>query len=344
MMDELISIIVPIYLGEKWLSRCIETIRKQTYTNLEIVLVDDGSPDRSGAISDEYALVDSRIKVVHKENGGLSDARNAGIDASSGQYIMFVDEDDMIHPQMVELMYQTMTYTGSDIVVCRFDSVPDKDISVYPKITKVENPACFEGHDVMNQLEFRNLLTVVAWNKLYRRHIYNHYRYIKGRVHDDESAIHYFLHECKKIAYMNEVLYYYVQREGSITSKRKWSYYSDGWIAYEERLKFLEDKGYTEMTLWTKEQMLRYASNYYRNIYRVPEAKHIAKQMRTVFRQILADTNVKKILTKQQISRYRYFNINPKLFELSVTWSILKDNIIEKLKKPIRALRSQSRK
>lgn len=340
-MEELISIIVPIYMGEKWLARCIESIRNQTYNNLEIILVDDGSPDRCGAISDEYAQTDHRIRVVHKENGGLSDARNAGIKASYGQYIMFVDEDDMIHPQMVELLYQTMTDTESDIVVCNFVPVPDEDITVYPQITKMESPECFTGQDIMNQLQFRNLLTVVAWNKLYKRSIYQDHQYIKGRVHDDESAIHYFLHACKKIAYISEVLYFYVQREGSITSKRKWTYYSDGWLAYEERLKFLEEKGYTDITVWTKEQMLRYVCNYYPIICKVPEAKEVALRMRETFPQLYADRKLKRILSKQELKRYRYFIICPKLYYVCIATNQILTTGIEMCKKPIRAVKKR---
>ena len=111
-----ISVIVPVYKAEAYLHRCVESIRNQTFYDLEIILVDDGSPDNCGAICDEYAKIDSRIKVIHKENGGASTARNWGLEIATGEYIGFVDSDDYIHPQMYQLLYYYMKKDGSDIV------------------------------------------------------------------------------------------------------------------------------------------------------------------------------------------------------------------------------------
>ena len=118
--EPLISIIVPIYKVEDYLDRCIQSILNQSYKNIEIILVDDGSPDRCGSICDAYALTDSRVKVIHKENGGLSDARNAGLEVVNGSLIGFVDSDDLIHPRMYELMLNALTSTHSDISICYY--------------------------------------------------------------------------------------------------------------------------------------------------------------------------------------------------------------------------------
>lgn len=317
-MEEMISVIVPIYMGEQWLARCIEAIRKQSFQNIEIILVNDGSPDGSGKICDEFAAIDSRIKVVNKENGGLSDARNAGLAAATGACIMFVDEDDYIHPDMAAILYQTMEKTGADIVVCDFVPVPDTEIFEYPAITQLSEPVCFEGEEIMNQLYYRNLLTVVTWNKLYRKEVFAKHGYIKGRVHDDESAIHFILHACQKTAYIKEKLYYYVQREGSITSNRKWNYYSDGWQAYEERLAFLEENGYPQMASFTKEHMLHCVVTDYKILQRNPEAKKTAAHMRAVFKELMADEEVLKRIPAKVRRRYRCFAIHPVLFQVCV--------------------------
>ena len=314
MTDEKVSIIVPVYMGAQWLPRCIDSIVGQTNKNLEIILVDDGSPDNSGDICEKYATNDSRIKVVHKDNGGLSDARNAGINEANGNYIMFVDEDDYIHPQMVDIMLQTMLHTEADIVVCDFQAVPDNKEVDYQNIVPREQRICFEGQEIMNQLYYRNLLTVVAWNKMYKKSVFLQHRYIKGRVHDDESAIHYFLHDCQKIVYINQKLYYYVQREGSITSKRKWNYYSDAWQAYTERLIFLEKHGYEKMAYWTKEQMLNYAVKNYKEIRGDDNAKKALKEIKLFFNVILNSSEVQNNLSFDLKRKYRCFAINPILY------------------------------
>jgi len=311
MAEEMISVIVPVYMGERWLPRCIDSIRNQSFSNLEIILVNDGSPDNSGKICEEYASVDDRIKVVHKENGGLSDARNTGIASSSGQYIMFVDEDDYIHPDMAHILFRTMQETNADIVLCDFMPVPDEAKIDYPAIMQVEEPICFEGREVMNQLHYRNLQTVVAWNKLYKRAVFDEHGYIKGRVHDDESAIHYILHACKRTAYIKEKLYYYVQREGSITSKRNWLYYSDTWLALEERLAFLKENEYEEMASFTKGHMLHYAVTNYRNIKGSTQAKAIAREMRKVFKELFTHDDVRQRLSSKVMRKYRCFATHP---------------------------------
>ena len=129
-MEELISIIVPIYKTEKYLDRCIKSIINQTYKNLEVILVDDGSPDRCGVICDKWAQKDKRIKVIHKENGGVSDSRNAGLDIANGEYIGFVDSDDYIHKDFIKILYNLCKENNSDISVCEtFKTDKDEDIN-----------------------------------------------------------------------------------------------------------------------------------------------------------------------------------------------------------------------
>ena len=204
----LISVIVPIYKVEAYLKKCIKSIQNQTYSNLEIILVDDGSPDGCGAICDRYAKEDTRIRVIHKENGGLSDARNKGLDIATGEYILFVDSDDYIHPQMVEILLQHLEVVDADMAVCGFKTVEENEEVIFDcfdicetagrekktEVVGIDAGEVFEGQAVMNNLQYKNLLTVVAWNKLYKAELFAELRYPKGRVQEDEFLVHHILH------------------------------------------------------------------------------------------------------------------------------------------------------
>lgn len=340
MADKLISVIVPVYMGEQWLPRCIDTILNQTYTNLDIILVNDGSPDNSGTICDEYADKDSRIRVVHKENGGLSDARNAGLDVAAGDYIMFVDEDDMIHPQMVSIMLKAITDNDADIAVCKFEMVPDVDIEEYSHLSENPGVECFEQPEIMSQLHHCNLLTVVAWNKMYRKEIYEKNRYIKGRIHDDESAIHYILHVCKKVVYIDEKLYYYVQREGSITSKRKMDYYYDGWRAYEERYDFLKNHGYNQMAIWTRHHMLHMVTYNYESMNVDSDGTQLLAEMLGKCADIIKEPEVYENLPDEFKDKFENFLKSPQEFYRKKHKKEERDRLIDNAKKPVRKVKS----
>ena len=164
-----ISVVVPIYKVEKYIHKCIQSILAQTYKNLEIILVDDGSPDRCGAICDSYAKEDPRIKVIHKQNGGLSDARNAGIDAAEGGFIGFVDSDDYIAPQMYEQLIKQLVKYNADIAVCKSISVKENQEAVF---TDSDTVRVYEDNAARAMI-YDNDFTVNAWNKLYRSKLFN---------------------------------------------------------------------------------------------------------------------------------------------------------------------------
>ena len=212
------SIIVPIYKVEKYLEQCVESIIAQTYGNWELILVDDGSPDQSGRIADQYASQDSRILVIHKENGGLSDARNAGLEVATGDYITLVDSDDYIHPQMLELMLQAAGDGEEDVVICGYEMVYEGQT---PKIQKFELSGVerIDGREIQ-QVYFKQsdqrLTYTVAWGKLYRRSCFDAIRYPKGKLHEDEHVTFQILYEASKIVYVELPMYYYLSRESSI--------------------------------------------------------------------------------------------------------------------------------
>lgn len=221
-MDKLVSVIVPVYNVEKYLKKCVNSIINQTYRNLEIILVDDGSPDRSPFLCDEFAKKDSRIKVVHKENGGLSDARNAGIEVSTGDYLMFVDSDDYIAAQMCEKLLTAIEKANADLSICNFlytsenPSEVDNQRNMHMSIPN----EILTGRDIVeNKLrEGQRWYWVVAWNKLYSRKLFAHVRFAKGKLYEDEFIFHKILLQCERVACVAEPLYFYVQRDGSIMS------------------------------------------------------------------------------------------------------------------------------
>lgn len=218
MNDILVSVIVPIYNVEDYLPKCIDSIICQTYKNIEIILVDDGSPDSCGQICENYKKKDSRIKVIHKENGGLSDARNAGICHAKGSYYVFIDSDDYIHERMIETLVEGVVSTGADIAVCSFKNVKeDEIIDIHSRINTGSYKLISEDIDRLSYF-YGDKYTefTVAWNKIYPASFFKEIKYPKGKIHEDEFTTYKLLELAKKIAYIDVPLYYYVSRSSSI--------------------------------------------------------------------------------------------------------------------------------
>lgn len=217
-MKELISVIVPIYHVEAYLKECIDSIIHQTYSTLEIILVDDGSDDNCPIICDDYQKKDPRIQVIHKENGGLSDARNVGLDAATGDYICFIDSDDVVHPNFIQTLYENLISTNSDMAICHYEKVyeiPKVMESLSQHIIKV-----YTQTEILDALYGKESLSIiVAWNKLYHKSIWEQLRYPKGKIHEDEFVIHHILDQVNRVVINDGAYYYYRQREGSITNQ-----------------------------------------------------------------------------------------------------------------------------
>lgn len=213
-----VSVIVPIYKVERDLKRCIDSIIAQTYQDIEIILVDDGSPDKCGLICDDYAGKDNRIRVIHKENGGLSDARNAGLEIATGEWISFIDSDDWIEPNMyTELLDNAHRYGAeisvggvNDEVCCNGTTRVLK--STFNGKKQVE---CLKPIEAMR----KHLIgSWAAWDKIYRREVFEGIRFPAGEINEDEPIMLLLLNRCSKVVYTNEVFYHYVHRADSITT------------------------------------------------------------------------------------------------------------------------------
>lgn len=219
MKQGLISIIVPIYNVEAYLKKCIESICEQSYKELEIILVDDESPDNCGHICDEYAKKDTRIKVIHKKNGGISDARNAGLDIATGEYIGFVDGDDYIHPQMFEILYNGINQNDADVSICLYKKVSDKEQVVYEQYDNTDDwLVIIDDKDKLKYSfgEKSRVSFILLWNKLYKAKIFDEIRFPYGKTHEDQFTTYKTIHLADKVAYTKKELYYYIQRQGSI--------------------------------------------------------------------------------------------------------------------------------
>lgn len=248
-----ISVIVPVYKVEPYLRRCVDSILGQTFTDFELILVDDGSPDNCPAICDKYAEKDNRVHVIHQENGGLSAARNAGIDwafaNSNSQWLAFVDSDDWIYPRYLEILINAALQFNVDVSICGYADTAGEtpfldELLLTPKLWDVED------YYIQHYINAN-----IAWTKLYRRSCFFNIRYPIGKIHEDEFTTYKILFTCKKVAVVSAALYYYFQNTCGIT-KSKWSSKRlDILDALEERLDFFYNQCNQKMIEHTKKEL-----------------------------------------------------------------------------------------
>lgn len=213
----IVSVIVPVYNVEDFLSDCIESIINQTYDNLEIILVDDGSKDSSGKICDEYQSKDERIKVIHKPNGGLSDARNAGIEVSTGEYISFIDSDDFIDLNTYERLIPVLLNHKADILRFDYKMYGGGKYQKHSPHYKAKGITFYKGLDALKSL-LTSQLNCSAWDKIYRKEVIGDTRFIKGRLNEDIIFLFEILQKTNVVVETNDVLYFYRVRNGSISN------------------------------------------------------------------------------------------------------------------------------
>lgn len=256
-----VSIIVPVYNVEKYLNRCIDSIIKQTFENIEIILVDDGSTDNSSKICDEYALKDHRIKVIHKANGGLSEARNYGIDVATGDYLLFVDSDDYIDVNLIKNLEQ---YMDNQLDVIKFKIIR---VDEYGKeIKKVDGPIFEElsGEKAFKELVFHDELLECACVYLFKKSliINNNFKFALGAEHEDFGLIPLIIITAKSMVSVDNYGYYYVQSNNSITRNQNYDRtlkrFNDSLIHYDNMINFIEGQNISKKT---REDIKTYYTN-----------------------------------------------------------------------------------
>ncbi|SFO24648.1 Glycosyl transferases group 1 [Pseudobutyrivibrio sp. UC1225] len=256
-----ISIIVPVYNVERYLERCVKSLINQTYTDLEIILVDDGSTDNSGKLCDELAEVDSRIKVIHQNNHGLSGARNSGLDVSSGRYIFFVDSDDYIDTDTCDKLLASAIRYRADVVACGISKVFD---------TKPEAPftnsksGMWSGREAVMEMMSNNNICTTAWNKLYKSSLWDEIRFPEERLHEDEATTYKILYKSTLVAYVPDCFYKYYQNQKSIMSSGLENRYGDYVIALKERIHFFKSKNEAVLADYSILVLLEYIKYVYR--------------------------------------------------------------------------------
>ena len=250
-MEPLISVIIPIYKAEKYIEKCVRCILAQTYRNLEVILVDDGSPDSSGTICDKLASEDGRIRVIHKENGGAATARNAGLDSMTGEYIAFVDADDYMESNYIEKLYMLLTDNDAQVAICGFKTIDEEGNGVTIDSLHSEEEceihdksvSILTGNDIILEDLRGHWEHVAPWGKLFRAELYRNVRYPKWFAHEDEQAFIQVFDQVTTVAVSTEQLYYYVQHAGSLMntaySEKDRSTYLEMW---RDRIAFYSDE------------------------------------------------------------------------------------------------------
>lgn len=214
-METLITIVVPIYKVEQYINKCIDSIINQTYTNLEILLVDDGSPDNCGKICDDYAEKDSRIHIIHKKNGGLSDARNAGIEIAKGEYITFIDSDDYVEDDYIEYLFGLIKEFNSFIAVCtHYIKHPNGKIDSNSSTKRFS----ITSIKFLERMLYHDIIDISAWAKLYKTDLFCDIKYPVGKIFEDAGTTYKLIDKCDKIACGFESKYYYMLRKNSIVT------------------------------------------------------------------------------------------------------------------------------
>lgn len=272
----LVSIIVPVYKVEKYLEQCVQSLRKQTYSDIEILLVDDGSPDRCGQMCDAFALKDERIRVIHKENGGLGDARNVGISHANGKYLLFIDSDDWVHEDLVKITADTAETYHADIVMFDYVSV-EKNSSrsdVFSMVLPVDRvlSAKTEPELIMSSCS--------AVNKLYRKEFWikSGVSFPKGRYYEDLGTIPKLMALAERVVYKQEILYYYLMRDGSIMHSKDFSRnYKDRTFVLDGVLDFYQEHQLLEQYRSELEYLV------FENAYFVPSKEIVLNDRKSIY-------------------------------------------------------------
>ncbi len=284
-----VSIIVPVYNMDAYLDRCLESITRQTFADFEVLLVDDGSTDGSGRRCDEWEQNDPRIRVIHKDNGGLSDARNAGLNAAEGEFIAFVDSDDYLAKDMLEKLLAAITKQDAEMGICGFLCVDENGelISDRNEWMPIQDEVITGTEAIRKTFQKKGWYYTTPWNKLYRRELFSELRFPKGKIHEDDFVAHLLLGSCRRIACIHDIGYYYVQRAGSIIHSRSQKSNLHASEAYLDRARYTYARqlpSYASQAYFTSAMFL---SKVYSGRVKNPALRSEARRQKQAFRSNL---------------------------------------------------------
>ena len=276
----LVTVIVPIFKVEAYIRRCVDSILNQSCSDLEIVLVDDGSPDHCAEICDEYRLRDQRIRVIHQKNGGLSSARNAGLRLASGEFICFVDGDDYILPDMIEQLFQTMKQTRTRLAVCGITS-EEKELS-----TGISDKSkVFSSADALREILTDGAFTTSACAKLFDRSLFDGICFPDGRIYEDYGTVYKLFHAAGMVAYVDTPKYFYTTNASGIT-KGGFSPSQMDYFALSGELERFLEKNYPQLTRLARSRSADMAVSLFRRLSASPERERFASEREELVRII----------------------------------------------------------
>ncbi len=310
-----ISVIIPVFNASKFLSKCVNSVICQSHKALEIILIDDGSTDCSGKICDNFAKTDNRIVVLHKANGGLSSARNAGLGIATGELIAFVDSDDYLEPNMLEALLNSLFKNGSDIAICSFVMETETG-EPYATTPPLENKTYSKAEALELLAEPRQDRYAVAWNKLYRKKLFEGLRYPEGKIHEDQWLAHKLFFEAEKVSTISNVLYHYVVHTGSIMQASNPIRHLDDIDALFDRIEFFKSHNLEYLTAGVEKTMFTLFAFYREKFwgyekFTLAELKMIyryGKKCKKCFKNIKKS---KKYSKSEKNMRFRVYNFSP---------------------------------
>lgn len=318
---DLITVIVPVYKTERFLNRCVRSIVCQTYQNLEILLIDDGSPDQCPELCENWAEKDSRIKVIHQTNRGISAARNIGLENASGNYILMVDSDDYLYNRMIEVMYSYLLDENADLAICDFQKGMEESFEFiynrehwYEVITgEIALYRIYEGND-------KALQYIAPWGKLYKKELFDNVKYPEGKIFEDIFVTHQLLYRCKKIVVIPQKLIYYFQSANSIMNKKFHAGKLDYLPALKQRIEFFKEHNLEKLQEIAYDEYLHALIWEYSRVNDLLHDKENKSLILSAYRLAYKKNYVSKRYPKENALFLRIFNLNPKL--ILIYWKI----------------------
>ena len=321
MLSPLVSVIIPVYNVKPYLREALDSVINQTYRNLEIIIVDDGSTDGSGRICDQYQKKDHRIRVIHQQNKGLSGARNAGLDVMHGEIVSFLDPDDAFLPEMIELLVKNMIKLQADISACGFytcRTAKRLSASRYESIVALKH-GCVNSTEAL-RLMLDNQINIAVWNKLYRKNLFVNLRFPEGYVFEDQLTTPFLLERAKNIVMLKQpLLLHRIQRPGSITATFSEKNARDWLYATKKKAAFILKH---TPSVFEPQQVTRYNESFFRGLLwhyaRVLSFSTVTKETKRIFEQEITNRakDIQKYSMKTKIV-YWLYRIDPRLLYLS---------------------------
>ncbi|WP_049945684.1 glycosyltransferase [Butyrivibrio sp. LC3010] len=333
-MSDIISVIVPVYKVEKYINKCIDSILEQSYSELDIILVDDGSPDNCGVICDDYAKRDKRIRVIHKKNGGLSSARNAALNDLKGKWVVCIDSDDYVHKDLIKRLYEAAKQYNADISICsHFEQEGDK-LQITERID--DETQIFNRHDALLKLVEDKEIKSYAWGKLYKKELFDGVRYPDGRNYEDIATTYLLFDKAERVVKIPDYLYYYLIREDGISFNSSTAAWHKGChatcLGQEERASYFKDNGYTDLYERSMAKLLPYLYSDIRSGYIVSANTDIA-EAKLYIKNHEYDFLNNKIVDEKDKKLLSVYLMNKRIFSLYIKSKKLYKKCIQNIRK-----------